>query len=387
VKHDRNFKIGLFILSGIFLLAALLVALGAGSIFKDSFIVETYFDESVQGLDVGGAVKFRGVQVGTVKSISFVWAQYDTPSDQGRYVLVTMALDGALIEKFFGAKFNKEDSQEALDRAAANGLRARLTTQGLTGVAFLQLDFSEKGQFEQLPISWEPENPYIPSAPSTMSRLEAAFDSIGTGLKEIESVDFKGIGHSLNEILAKINEGLGETEGPSFGVLIKQNLTELHGTLARTHALLAKPEIDSMIEDASRTFASTRRITSSAEKDVSPLLHNLNLASVNMLKTSETLRKLLASDKVRASVDKLPEALTDIRNAARDIRRGTQELELTLRNMNDITSSEAGVIRGILEKTREVMENLNAITTDVKENPSRLFLGAPPSKLNPEKLP
>ena len=34
---------------------------------------------------------------------------------------------------------------------------------------------------------------------------------------------------------------------------------------------------------------------------------------------------------------------------------------------------------------KQMMENLNDLTGDAKRNPSRLFFGAPPAKVNPEK--
>ena len=48
-----------------------MLALGAGNVFKRTVTIETYFDESVQGLDVGSAVKYRGVQIGRVTRIGF----------------------------------------------------------------------------------------------------------------------------------------------------------------------------------------------------------------------------------------------------------------------------------------------------------------------------
>ena len=54
------------------------VALGVGTIFQKKALVETYIDESVQGLDVGSPVKFRGVPVGKVETISLTSAEYPT---------------------------------------------------------------------------------------------------------------------------------------------------------------------------------------------------------------------------------------------------------------------------------------------------------------------
>ena len=59
-----HWKLGLFVLLGLFVAFGAVVWLGAAEIDKDVARYVTYFDESVQGLDVGSPVKFRGVRIG-----------------------------------------------------------------------------------------------------------------------------------------------------------------------------------------------------------------------------------------------------------------------------------------------------------------------------------
>ena len=63
------FKIGVFILSAAALAVVGVIVLGAGALFEKKIIMETYFDESVQGLGIGAPVKYRGVTVGSVEHI------------------------------------------------------------------------------------------------------------------------------------------------------------------------------------------------------------------------------------------------------------------------------------------------------------------------------
>ena len=60
----NKYKLGIFVLTGIGLLIAGLFLLGLAETFKPKINFITYFDESVQGLEVGAAVKFRGVTIG-----------------------------------------------------------------------------------------------------------------------------------------------------------------------------------------------------------------------------------------------------------------------------------------------------------------------------------
>src|SRR5512139_2500187 len=90
-------KLGLFVILGSLALIASVVYLGGSTYFVDRIQVETYFKESVQGLDVGAPVKFRGVPVGVVQRITFVAAEYGTPAsaspDQRMYVRVQFGID------------------------------------------------------------------------------------------------------------------------------------------------------------------------------------------------------------------------------------------------------------------------------------------------------
>jgi len=71
-EKANYFKIGLFFLSGTILAVIALIILGEGTFFQKKVLLETYFKESVQGLDIGSPVKFRGVLIGNVEKITFV---------------------------------------------------------------------------------------------------------------------------------------------------------------------------------------------------------------------------------------------------------------------------------------------------------------------------
>jgi len=62
----NHWKLGFFVVVGFVVAMATVVALGARSLKKKTVTYQSYFDESVQGLDVGSPVKFRGVSIGSV---------------------------------------------------------------------------------------------------------------------------------------------------------------------------------------------------------------------------------------------------------------------------------------------------------------------------------
>ena len=99
-ENKANFaKIGFFVLAGTALIALAIGIAGARTFNKQVVEAETYFAESVAGLDLGSAVKYRGVPVGEVKRIGFVYCEYGKQRDDlltkanAREILVVMELD------------------------------------------------------------------------------------------------------------------------------------------------------------------------------------------------------------------------------------------------------------------------------------------------------
>ncbi len=70
------------------MLAAGLFLLGGRKLFQPTFTFETYFDESVSGLELGAPVRFRGVPLGQVMEIVTSSAAYekDVPLEQAQGV-------------------------------------------------------------------------------------------------------------------------------------------------------------------------------------------------------------------------------------------------------------------------------------------------------------
>ena len=88
---NRHVRLGLFVVVSLSALVAALLLLGGRKWFQPTFTFETYFDESVAGLELGAPVRFRGVPLGEVSEILTSAATYerDVQLDQRRdYVVV-----------------------------------------------------------------------------------------------------------------------------------------------------------------------------------------------------------------------------------------------------------------------------------------------------------
>ena len=68
----NKFKIGVFAVSGIVVMLGAVLLFGGSDIFKNEVKLVTLYDESVQGLEKGSQVKFRGVPIGKVTDIAIL---------------------------------------------------------------------------------------------------------------------------------------------------------------------------------------------------------------------------------------------------------------------------------------------------------------------------
>ena len=175
----NNFKIGLFILIGMIVIVIGIILFGGGKFFREKYTIETYFDQSVQGLDVGAPLKFYGVQIGNVSNIHFVFNDYQTYK---QYVLVRADIFPDSIKGGAGRRLadEYEDIGVFLNELTEKGLRLELSSQGITGVAFLNMVYTEPDKFPAYDIEWKPKYPYIPSAPGKITII--------TEIKQIKTI-------------------------------------------------------------------------------------------------------------------------------------------------------------------------------------------------------
>ena len=86
------------------------------------------------------------------------------------------------------------------------GLRARLASQGLTGASFLEIDYLDPKANPILPIDWKPTYPYLPSAPSIITRLSDAMTSI---MNSLQDINLQGLMTRLETTLGRLDKNLG----------------------------------------------------------------------------------------------------------------------------------------------------------------------------------
>ena len=338
------FKIGLFVISATVLAVIGIIVLGVGSVFQRAALVETYIEESVQGLDIGSPMKFRGVLVGKVEEITLTSAVYDT---KRRYVLVRIGITSNLFQ-FPLEDPNDPSFKSELDR----GFRIRLASQGLTGVAYLEADYLDPERNPPLEIDWQPKYPYIPSARSRIVQLSDSVESI---LQNFEQLDVPRLMSSVDKSLAAITKMAEGANVERVGTQAYALLTEVRETNRQLKDLVASPELKSTLVDAAAAAGSVRQIVERAEKPLNQMLTDL--------------------PQVAESLERLAKRLDSV---SADLPDTSAQLRQTVQRLNRLISSQQQDIEKTVDNLRSISENLKELTDDSKKYPSQLLFGGPP---------
>jgi phospholipid/cholesterol/gamma-HCH transport system substrate-binding protein len=299
----NHWKLGVFVLFGAALVVVALLGVGIRGWKPKTDDYVSYFDESVQGLEVGSPVKFRGVIIGRVSAIGVA-------PDQ-RHVSVTSALSFDLVSDL---QSNAERS--GMERFVVQaGMRAQLAQAGLSGAKFILIDF-----FEGLsPVLGEdlaaPAN-YLPAAPSTMKRLEDSLISA--------SGDLPAITRELTQTIAKANAIIAQVEA----VQVPQRLVE---TLADASSSLRVFDRQVNALNAGEISGNINQ-TLAAVKDtlgrVDGLVDGLSARDGMLTGATDSLKSL--KEVARGAQTLGPEmelTMREVQNAARSIRRLADALE------------------------------------------------------------
>jgi len=340
------FKIGLFVIAAFTLFTLAVVIFGANVIFRRKVIVETYFVESVQGLDVGSPVKFRGVQVGKVDEITLAGRYYLT---EKRYVLVRMAL----FPDTFRVK-SEAMTGSVLNKEIEKGLRVQLAFQGLTGAAYLETDYFRPDMHRPLEIDWTPQYPYIPSTKSTFTKISDSLDKL---LSNLEEINIMGIADGLQRSMEALTAMADNANVKAIGQKGEALLSEMRESNRKISALLDDLKLEPMVSDATAAASKLRRILDDSEEPLARLLNASREASENISRVANKLGPVSGD---------LPESLALMRR--------------TLSRLEDLIAGQQEDIEVTIENIRVISENLRIVSEDAQKYPAHILFGEAPSK-------
>jgi paraquat-inducible protein B len=313
-------RVGLLIVGGWALVAGL-VWFFAGEKLSHGLAFESYFGESVEGLEVGAPVKYRGVTVGRVTETGLVTAEYGTHNlplelDQKTYrlVFVRFVVDAARI--------GLPAAQVADPTIAVGlGLRVRLASQGITGLTYMEADFVDPEKYPAMDVPWTPRDPYIPSMPSTLLELKNQATEF---LAKLNKLDLDALSTSLVGLVADLRADVAHGD--------------VHETLARSAELLRTlddavrtADLPGVSADLRQTLDSVRAVAQ--DRDLHRVLANAAVVSDHLAAASARLGPLIAA--LQATAGRIDSGTADLQQGILPILRDAQAAAANLRDTSE----------------------------------------------------
>jgi phospholipid/cholesterol/gamma-HCH transport system substrate-binding protein len=285
-----KFLIGLFVMGGIIIGAGIIVWIGASKYFQKGATYVTFFDESVQGLQMDSSVKYRGVDVGRVERIR-------------------VAPDYKLVEVVMKVELEGDLQQNTV---------ARLKTAGITGIVFIELDRTKPEDPDFSPqIDFAAEYPIIPSRPSELRQLLSGVDEVLNNIKQIDfkglSDQFKSVGKATEDLLAgkKMNNIMTNLESTS---------ASMERAVARIDSLVAEGKIEEVLTEARNSLVEAKNLIAGVRKEV---------GSLKLADTAEKTNQLVEG------IDRRSRAITtDLRVTTENLQQSSETLENLLDRLN-----------------------------------------------------
>ncbi|MDR2576751.1 MAG: MlaD family protein [Puniceicoccales bacterium] len=284
--------VGLFTVVGIlaFIIAILLFTNGA-FLSKDHMFV-LYFDESVNGLDVGAPVKIRGVCVGSVKKVV---AHFDRERKCVR-VPVTIILEDAYFrtgrrERLRISREDREMLQNAPNAETTSasfrcmplivGMVGSLQTESLvTGKLFVDLNYEPTLAHTYLRLD-ENGIPEIPTKPSNLSNLNDQLNAIADGLS---GIDYATIGEGIKRLVMQLSS-----------VEWKALAHSITGAASSVESLVGGEEVRTIGQKVRAICGNIEEFSAQLQSDTGPLLQSSERMCRELAALSHEMRGLLMS--------------------------------------------------------------------------------------------
>jgi phospholipid/cholesterol/gamma-HCH transport system substrate-binding protein len=315
-RRTSKFMIGLFVTIGILIGMVAVVWLGASKYFEKGATYVTYFDESVQGLQLDSDVKYRGVEAGRVERIRVA------PDNRLVEVVMKINLRGKLEREYV----------------------AQLKAAGITGIVFVELDRKEPDKPDLSPkITFASEYPVISSQPSDVKQLLSGIENV---IQSLNKIDTQGISDQIKSTL-KVLESV---------------VASVNNVVGSVEKALGTGKLEEAIVEVKNTLLKVQNFVSDVQKELQAM--NLGKTGTNLENATARLDKIMNSGEIEA-------VLVEVKDAAKKMNQLVEGLD---KRSLAITNN----IRGTSENLKRASESLEMLIDRVYASPSDLLFGEPP---------
>lgn len=302
-KRISPAAIGIFVVSSFALAILAIIVVGSGNLFKRPVRFVCMFPGDVNGLRIGAAVKFRGVQIGTVEQIKLGLAPGEgelRPDVKDLRLPVIIGIDRSLITQRGGSGATL--SRLGFEAMISRGLSAQLGTESLlTGLLYVDLNLRPNNQLNLSLVPGSGDLREIPTVPTT---LEAIQQKATEAIAKLDTIDLKDLVNSITQAANSIKEITGDPAVRATLRSLPQTEAKLDKTLTSIQAATDKVNreigpLTASLHKSSDQVNATLKDTSTALVQVqatfdadSPLAVNLNRALEQFADTTQALEEL-----------------------------------------------------------------------------------------------
>jgi ABC-type transporter Mla subunit MlaD len=277
-------KLGLFVVLGVIGLFVLAMAVGVVRLRKKTVAYVTYFQESVDGLDVSAPVKARGVALGRVGKITF-------------------GPDHESIEVELDVDIEELRAMGLSPSHVRSDARAQLASQGLLGAKYVAIDVFDEASHPPPKLSFTPPAHYIPSTSSVQKNLE---QSITKTLEHLAALadDFSkqglpektaGAVTSFDTFMKDLDQTLKRLDNEKLPVRAAKAIDDVRGTISKLNEAVERLNGDNgALAAATRAFGSVDEVGRSASAgtaDLTEVLEELRAAAAAIRELAEQLQQ------------------------------------------------------------------------------------------------
>ena len=333
-RHANATLIGAFVVVGLALVAAGVIAAAGGKLFTRTEQAVMHFNGSIYGLQVGAPVVLRGVRVGSVASIGLVF----DPATGGFLIPVVASLERDVIRSLpgpaaagAGAGAGADVSSDlTLPALVARGLRAQLSMQSLlTGQLYIDLDLR----------------------PGGAAKLHAG----GTGSGNGGRVEIPTSSTAIQNLKEQL-EGLD----------MRRLLDDVSAIASSARAVVAGPELKQAMGDLTQITGQVRRLTDALARRVDPLAQAAQTTLTDGQRTMGRLSDAAdrvgdAARRVAGSADRVGALAAPDSALLQRVQQTADELARSTAALRSQTSEGAPLVQNLTRALQDVSQASRAV--------------------------
>ena len=320
--EENRLKLGIFVILGVSMIVAFLFLLGVKDALKPRLYVYTYFTETVQGLEVGSAVKFKGVTVGSVSSISI--------HQEGKKIRVEMKTNPSAFQAH-DQQFNAKVARELFTSMVKNGLGCEQKLTGITGMKVIEINYFNDNLAEEDSATKPPEGEYF--LPAHRSALEDSLQTVSSVIHKIGNVDFEQISKDLSETISGINKLINDGDISKIIKSVEASTMNVEKLIAEVTSKIKQADIKNISAKLSQTLSAYEKLAIDVNKEVK---------SINLNKLSSEAKSSLTE--VTVNIKQLKASL------AATLKKGNRAIIEVQRIIEDLNEDPSAIIHGKQKK-------------------------------------